>query len=121
MDESDSDLLRFGCPDVVHLLDVDSAALRECARLSLDIHHVRRRIVFLDDDELLWILVGKRTEQHSIDHAEYRCVCADAESEGEDGDSREAWGLTQHARAVANILRHVLEPFPAPRNLTFFL
>jgi hypothetical protein len=77
--------------------------------------------VFLYDDELLRILVGKRTEQHSIDHTEYRGVCADAESEGEDGDSREARGLAQHARAVANILRQVLEPFPAPRDAAFFL
>src|ERR1700723_2863568 len=95
---------------VVHFLDVDSAALRECARLSLDIHHVRERIVFLDDDELLRILVGKRTEQHSIDHTEYRRVCADAESEGEDGDSRKAWGLRQHAEAEANILQERLDP-----------
>ena len=77
------DLHRFGCAYVIHLLDVDSAPLGECARLSLDIPHVRGRIVFLYDDELFRILVGKRTEQHSIDYTEYRGICADAQGECE--------------------------------------
>src|ERR1700723_3244857 len=99
---------------VVHFLDVDSAALRECARLSLDIHHCAERIVFLDDDELLRILVGKRTEQHSIDHTEDRSVGADAESEGEDGDSREPRRLAQRAEAAANVLQELLKPNETP-------
>src|ERR1700728_2534098 len=120
IDERDTDLHRLGSADVVRFLDVDSAALRECARLSLDIHHVRERIVFLDDDELLRILVGKRTEQYSIDHAEYRRVCADAKSEGEDGDSREARGLRQHADAEANVLQELLEPTRTPNLACLF-
>src|ERR1700674_1988591 len=103
IDLPDTDLHRFDCTCVVHFVDVDSAPLRECARLSLDIHHIRERIVFLDDNELLRILVGKRTEQYSIDHTEYRRVRADAESEGEDGDSREARGLPKRAEAEANV------------------
>jgi hypothetical protein len=113
-------LHRFGCAYVVHLLDVDSAPLRECARLSLDIHHVRERIVFLDDDELLRILVGKRTEQHSINHTEYRRVCADAESKSEDGDGGEARGLRQHAEAEANVLQELLEPTGTPHLACLF-
>ena len=111
---------RFGCAGVVHRLDVDSATLRECAHLSLDIHHVRERIVFLHDDELFRILVGKRTEQHSIDHAEYRRVCADAEGEGEDGDGGEAGGLAQHAEAEANVLQELLEPNETPHLACLF-
>src|ERR1700722_6079746 len=94
IDLPDTDLHRFGCAYVVHLLDIDSAPLRECARLSLDIHYVWERIVFLDDHELLRILVGKWAEQHSIDHTEYRRVCADAESKSEDGDCCETRRFT---------------------------
>src|SRR5580658_3205867 len=121
IDERDTDLHRLGSADVVHFLDVDSAALRECAHLSLDIHHVRERIVFLHGDELLRILVGKRTEQHSIDHTEYRRVCADAESDGEDGDDGEAGGLAKHAQAIASVLQEVYKPAPAPRVARYFL
>src|SRR5713226_3782735 len=76
---------------------------------------------FLHDDELLRILVGKRAEQHSIDHTEYRRVCADAESEGEDSDSREARGLAQHAEAEANVLQELLEPNETPHLACLFL
>jgi hypothetical protein len=63
---------------------------------------------------------GKRTEQHSIDHTEYRRVRADAESEGEDGDSREARGLAQHAEAEANVLQELLEPNETPHLAYLF-
>src|SRR5579862_1566468 len=121
IDEPDMDLHRFGCAYVVHLLDVDSTALRECARLSQDIHHVRERIVLLDDDEILWILVGKWTEQHSVDHAEYRRVCADAESEGEGGNSCETRGLAQPAKAQLNVLKELLQPDQGPHLACLFL
>src|SRR5579863_8390040 len=120
IDESDTDLHRFGCAYVVHLLDIDSAPLRESARLSLDIHHVRERIIFLYDDELLRILVGKRTEQHSVDYTEYRSVRADAESERESGNEGEPGGFAQRPDRIAKVLSEVLNPSHMSRIATFF-
>src|SRR5260370_42703434 len=88
------------------------------ARLSLDVPHIRGRIVSPHDHELLRILIGKRTEEHSIDDTKDRGVCADAKGKSKDGDGGEAGIFAQHAQAVAYILHEVLEPFPAPRHVT---
>jgi len=65
-------------------------------RLSSGIfHHVRERIVFLDDDRVASDSYRERRTGAvtSIDHAEYRRGFAPiAKSEGEDGDSREGPG-----------------------------
>src|SRR5260370_42412598 len=89
--------------------------------MSLDIHHVRERIVFLHDDELLRILVGKRTEQHPIDHTEYRGVCADAKGKSKDGDGGEAGIFAEHAGGEADVLPQRFQQWKtAPVAVVFF-
>src|SRR6267143_7093090 len=77
--------------------------------MSLDIHHVRERIVFLYDDEFLRILVGKRTEQHSIDHTEYRGVCADAKGKSKDGEGGKAGIFAEHPHGKTQVLQQCFE------------
>ena len=60
-------------------------------------------------------------QQRGIDDAENRGRRSDAQGNRQDGDGAEAWRFAQHAQTVAGVLRQVLEPFPAPRYVTFLL
>src|SRR5580704_12921674 len=99
---------------VVHIVDVDSTALRKRACLSLDIHQVWRRIVRSHSNDSLGIFVRKRIEQDAVDHAEDCCVCADSQSESENGNRREAGILAQHAEGEANVLQESFERGKCP-------
>jgi len=44
----------------------------------------------IDRVELVRLRERKRIEEYAVDYGEERGVCADAQSEGEDGDDREA-------------------------------
>ena len=66
-------------------------------------HHAAR-IGPCDADELFGMGIGKPDEENSVDEAEDGGVGADAESQREDSDGREAGILAEQARAVANVL-----------------
>ena len=59
-----------------------------CERFCLpeDVVDVLQRVVLLDGDETLGIGVGKRAQQHAVDHAEDCGVRADAERERQHRD-----------------------------------
>jgi len=65
---------------------------------------------FPENNQLLRIRVGQRTKQDSADNREDRSVGADAESESEYGDGGEAGIFSEHAGAVANVLKDGVEP-----------
>ena len=61
-------------------------------------------IVLPQEGEAFAVGVGKRAEEGGVGEAEDGGVGADAESEGEHGDSSEARRFAQHAQAMAQVL-----------------
>ncbi len=55
-------------------------------------------------DELRWIGVRQRFEQHGVDHAENGGIRANAERERQHRDGSKARILTQHADCIARVL-----------------
>ena len=62
-----------------------------------------------EEHELAGVCNGKRSQHDHVEQAEDRGVGADAEGKGEDGDEGEARAGGEHAQAVAQVLREVLE------------
>src|SRR5262249_45718108 len=69
-------------------------------------------VVIPDGNETLGILIGKRLHEDGVDHGEDGGVGADAESQGESGDQREAWAFAEQAKSVTNILQKQMHPEP---------
>ena len=63
-------------------------------------------IGFADLYQLIWFRVRQGLQQQGVDEAEDGGVGADAESEGEDGDSGEAGRLEKLAEGVAEVGEH---------------
>lgn len=76
---------------------------------------------FSNADQAVGSLIRQRAQQHPIHDAEYGGVRTDPERQGQHGHDGESRGSPKHAQAVMNVLRQVLQPFPAPRNMTLFL
>ena len=64
----------------------------------------------LRDDKSLGIPVRERSKKDAVDDAEDGRVCADAESERENGDSGEARAALQHAERVTKIACDLVQP-----------
>ncbi len=66
-------------------------------------------------DERVRVLVGQRFQQHRIDHAKDRTVCADPESEGDHSHDGEPRVAHQHPQPVSQVLpkisQHIGFPF----------
>ena len=65
-------------------------------------------------DELLGMRVRQRIEEHGVDDGKQGSVGADAQSQGEDRDGREAGIFSQRAGSVAQVLQEFFEPEPTP-------
>src|SRR6185436_10567440 len=63
----------------------------------------------------------QRLDQHGVDYAEDRHIGADAHTERQNGDQREARILEQHSRAVAHVLPDLFQEADATHISTFFL
>jgi hypothetical protein len=93
-DAREAALLR---PVVVEVVDRDRHAL-----------DAARRILSLDRYELVGIGEGHALEKSAVDDAEHRGREADAEREGEHGDSRERAALPQRSSSVPNVSKNGL-------------
>ena len=60
------------------------------------------------------IAIGERAQQHAIDDSKDRGVRANAESEREDRDNREARILQQHPDAIFQIVQEAIHFVPFP-------
>src|SRR5690348_5535804 len=67
----------------------------------------------IQHDQLIRLIYGKSPQQQCIDEAKDCGVGADAESEGENRDRREAWGFAQHTQREANVAREIVPEEPA--------
>ena len=64
---------------------------------------------FADGDELRGIRIWKWAKEDGVDDAEERCVGADAESKGKDGDGGEPRGLSEEPEGVTRVLEERFE------------
>ena len=69
----------------------------------------------------LGVLYGKRTEENCVHQAEDGCVGADTESQGKDGDCREAGIFAQNAEAKPDISKESFEQTPGAHFTDLFL
>src|SRR6185437_10538945 len=75
----------------------------------------------VEDDQLLGIPDWQGFEEHRVHQAEDRCVCADAQRQGEDNGGGQARALGQHARRVTQILNQSFEQVPSAHVAAFLL
>src|SRR3954470_1339927 len=74
---------------------------------------IRERILaadplsFAEQDQLLRLEHGERTEQNGVQKAENRCVRANAESQGENGDRGRAGIPGEHPQSETDILEEI--------------
>ena len=74
-------------------------------RIGGAVSAARRAVTgFADRHQLLRIAKRQRTQQNGIHHREDRSVCANRQSQSDDGDCGEAGMLPQHAQSVAKVL-----------------
>ena len=116
----DADLLR--CPigarhdlpagvDRRHVLE---RVLRAVAQIGIVFRGDRHAQVIacseigVQDDELLGILVGQRTQQHGVGHAEDRRARANAQPDGERGGQREDRAPPEGARRERQVPQHTV-------------
>ncbi len=66
--------------------------------------------LFLQQHDPLWLLHGKRPQQHRIHHAEDGSVGADAQREREDGNHGKRRALAEQAPTVANVVEESGHP-----------
>ena len=71
--------------------------------------------LFPQCEQALRVAVREAAEHDGMDDAEDRSVDAEAEGEGENGDSGEAGGLAEGAEAVPYILHQLFERDPPPQ------
>ena len=71
------------------------------------------RAFFGDQNEAGWVAKRKRAEEHAVYDAEDGGVRADAESERENGDRREARALCEEPEGEANVLHQSEHGFPS--------
>src|SRR5580658_1921337 len=71
-------------------------------------------------DEPFGIRVRKGLYYDPVDSAENGGVGADAERQCQDGGAGKTGRLAEHAQAVTQVPRKLLEPSPAPRQVAFF-
>src|SRR5439155_20767810 len=71
------------------------------------------RLIQIQIVELFCDPVGQRFQEQCVHHAENSSVRAEAESQSEYGDSREAGILAQHAEGVARVLQKSFEHWQA--------
>ena len=90
------------------------APLEEVQRMHRD-GRLRIRRLFPERDEATGIRIRQRTQQHRVDEAEDRGVCADAERQREHGDHREARALAKRAQGVSCVLERALDQADAAR------
>ena len=103
--------------EVIVLPPVCGHAVKAVA-LGLPVHEVRVRHrhtgeigrAFPDLHQAFGIAVRQRLQEHAVDHAEDRCVGADAERQGNHRDSGEGRIRCQSANGVTNILRESRHP-----------
>jgi hypothetical protein len=72
---------------------------------------------FGEEHEPVRLLVGKRAQQHRVDHAEDRGVGADAQGQGQDGHGGESGAARQHASPVTDVLPPGLHAPSTPDGL----
>src|SRR5262245_39640797 len=83
---------------------------------------VERRVVRPQHHDPVRLVKGERLEQYRVDDAEDRCVRADTERQGEDGDQGEAGSRQQHSQAITQVLKHLvlqsfrLQPYRIPER-----
>src|SRR6266849_5198154 len=63
-----------------------------------------------EQDELLGFLDGKEAQQDLVEEGENGGVCADAESQGQDGYGGEAGSAGEHAKGVLEVAKDGVEP-----------
>src|ERR1700728_572919 len=57
-------------------------------------------------NDLVWLVVGQRPQQDSVNHAKDSGGCANAQRQREYGDKREASILPQYPQRIAQIVKH---------------
>jgi hypothetical protein len=78
--------------------------------MSADVVHFS-----VDKEESVSLAIGERSEEHTVDDAEHGDVCADAESEREDGCERKPRRLDQDPDRVADISHQAIHQAPRVR------
>src|SRR5438034_99651 len=76
-------------------------------------------VMRLEYHEPLRLRIGQWFDYESVDIAEDRRICPDAEGEGERGDDGESRRLRQHPKPVANILQQRFDEGHAARIAMF--
>src|SRR2546425_2658046 len=91
-----------------HLLEVMTliSPMEEVVRGDGSSVPARRRVYFPDLYQPVRIRERQRTQQHGVDDTEHGGVRANAQSERDHGDSGETGTLSQHAKAVAQVIKH---------------
>ena len=63
---------------------------------------------------------GQQLQGNPVQHGKNSGVHPDSQRDRQDCDHREPWILRQRSRAIAKVLRNLLEPEPAPGTASFF-
>src|SRR6267378_2501486 len=78
------------------------------------VHDVARTVIFdgrfPNADEAVWLRIGQGAEENGVNDGENRGIRANAESEGEYRDGREAGAALQHAEREATIASTFVQP-----------
>ena len=70
----------------------------------------------MNSDKPVGVSVGERLKQQAVDRAENRRRDADAQTQAEHGDDREAGGPSKEPNAVSKVLEELLDGGPAPHG-----
>src|SRR5262249_1790498 len=79
------------------------------------------RLALAEGDEFFRMRVGKRVQQHAVDHRKNSSVRTDSQRQRENGHNRKSRGPAQHAGPVASVLKDGLKKVHPARFATLFL